>query len=137
MIYMGIIQPNASKEEREQCKKKIQKWDKSVRLLESSSALLAPLLSTIGHETSPCKVYLTMYKRFCPWTQAYVFGLLRARRDLGMKSGDSIQSYIDKATEIASKLRSIGVDLGRVQLVLQIIDGLTDDTTKLDILLTV
>jgi len=68
-----------------------------------------------------------MYKMFCPQTPAYVFGLLRASRDLCMKPGDSIQSYIDKATDIASKLRSMGVDLGRVQLVLQIIDGLTDD----------
>jgi len=78
-------------------------------------------------QTSPCKVYLAMYKKFCPRTQAYVFGLLRASRDLCMKSGDSIQSYIDKATDIASKLQSMGVDLGRVQLVLQIIYGLTDD----------
>jgi len=43
MINMGTIEPNASKEEREQCKRKIQKWDKSIRLLESSSTLLAPL----------------------------------------------------------------------------------------------
>jgi len=43
MIYMGTIQPKASKEEREQCKRKIRKWDKSARLLESSPALLAPL----------------------------------------------------------------------------------------------
>jgi len=66
-----------------------------------------------------------MYKEFRPWTQAYVFGLLRASRDLYMKPGDSTQSYIDKAT--ASKLQSMGVDLGRVQLVPQILDGLTDD----------
>jgi len=126
MIYIGTIQPNASKEWH---RRKIQKWDKKEckALGIFLCSLSTPLLSTIGLETSPRKVYLAMSKRFCPQTQAYVFGLLRASRDQCMKPGDSIQSYIDKANDIASKLRSMGVDLGRVQLVLQIIDGLTDD----------
>jgi len=67
MIYMGSLQPtSASNEERERRKRKIRKWDKKERkalgiLLRSLST---PLLSTIGRETSPRKVYLAMYKRF-------------------------------------------------------------------------
>jgi len=90
-------------------------------MILKNKKMLSPtgvILSNIGHETSPRKVYLAMNKRFCPQTQAYVFDLLRASRDLCMKPGDSIQSYIDKATDIASKLQSIGVDLGRVELLM-------------------
>jgi len=67
MIYMGTIQPNASKEERERRKRKIRKWDKSVRLLEYSSALLAPLsLVPLAVRLAHTKCTLLCIKGFVP-----------------------------------------------------------------------
>jgi len=68
MIYMGTIQPNASQEERECHKRKIQKWiRKSLRLLESSSALFAPLsLVPLVLRLAHTKCTLLCIKGFVP-----------------------------------------------------------------------
>ena len=85
-----------------------------------SEVLLSMLLSTDG----PREIWVFLAQWFEANSIAHKSAIQLQFQNLSLRSGQTIDSYIAEANYLFFRLSSVGINLSRLQLINQVLDGL-------------
>ena len=102
---------------------------KALDLIEShiSEEQLSMLLSM----DDPCEVWVFLTQRFEANSVAHQSAIQLQFQNHSLRSGQTIDSYIAEANNLFFRLSSVGINLSRLQLINQVLDGLPKSYNQL------